>query len=273
MNDAAHNPPQPCSQPCTVSAINRLPAEEKRRIYTLQIPTDLLERFDLPPDLIDAQGNDLVKLICPEGSPSAEISLYHQAGFPDPVMTGHITDTINGQISVLLYVLNDPTSPRFDIDRLPDGSETKFGTAGRNLEAERRALEYGLAPGQIRAGLRLLGRAIDRFEHFVTSIGHELYFIEPLFYHNAVIFERYGFAYERGRRRMEAIHAGFGPGGELRRKLDGSTHFRRPQAADSIRLRSWAIHDGLLGETFTGITMYKRAGRKAGVDTCPGCDW
>ncbi len=56
---------------------------------------------------------------------------------------------------------------------------------------------------------------------------------------------------------MERIDSGFAPGGELRARLDGSNPFRMPEAADSIRLRSWAIHDGILDETFTNITMYK----------------
>jgi acetoin utilization protein AcuC len=100
-----------------------------------------------------------------------------------------------------------------------------------------------------------------------------MYFVEPLYYHNAVIFERYGFAYQMGRRRMEAIHAGFQEGGELYRALDDANPFRPERAANSIRLRSWAIHDGILGEPFTAVTMYKRIGRSADISTTPGCAW
>jgi hypothetical protein len=60
---------------------------------------------------------------------------------------------------------------------------------------------------------------------------------------------------------MESIHAGFQPGGDLHTQLDGSTPFRKPDAANSIRKRSWAIHDGILGEPFTNVTMYKRIGK------------
>jgi acetoin utilization protein AcuC len=55
----------------------------------------------------------------------------------------------------------------------------------------------------------------------------------------------------------------------LFRALDNSTPFRRPNAWNSIRGRSWAIHDGILGEPWHGIQMYKRVGRHAGVDTFP----
>jgi hypothetical protein len=174
---------------------------------------------------------------------------------------------------VLLYILNDPESRRFDVDRMPDGAPTRFGTLKRNLEAERAALEFGLAPGQIRRGLRLLQPATAAFEDFITSLGHDIYFIEPLYYHNAVIFERYGFAYQVGKRRMERIHAGFQEGGELHQRLAAANPFRSPRAAHSIRLRSWAIHDGILGEPFTDITMYKQIGKSANITTTPGCDW
>jgi acetoin utilization protein AcuC len=262
-NPAAHS----------IASINALPPQEKRAIYTRLIPGALFERFQLPPTLITPQGEDLLRLGGREDGTDAEMALYHQPGFPDPILYGHITDTLNGHVHVLLYILNDPTSPRFDVDRLPDGTPTQFGIRLRNLEAEAAAMRFGLAPGQIRRGLRLLGQAIQAFEAFIASLGHEIYFNEPLYYHNAVIFERYGFAYQKGRRLMERIHQGFAEGGDLRAMLDGSTPFRQPQAADSIRLRSWALHDRLLGEPFSDVTMYKRIGVHAGVDTCPGCEW
>jgi hypothetical protein len=173
----------------------------------------------------------------------------------------------------LLYILNDPDSPRFDVDKMPDGSATKFGTLMRNLDAEKAALQAGLAPGQVRRGLRLLRPAMDAFEQFIVSLGHDMYYVEPLYYHNAVIFERYGFAYQVGKRRMEGIQAGFGEGGELSQRLDSSNPFRSSKAANSIRLRSWAIHDGILGEPFTNVTMYKRVGKSADINTTSGCEW
>jgi hypothetical protein len=259
--------------PSTIGSINLLPDHEKRDIYRRVIPAELLERFRLSPYLMDTQGRDLVTLKCAPGSTDVQMSLYHQYGFPDPVLYGHLSDTMNGQIHVLLYILNDPDSPRFDVDRLPDGTPTRFGTLRRNLQAEAAAMQAGLAPGQVRAGLRLLPAAIAAFEKFVESLGHDLYFVEPLYYHNAVIFERYGFTYQVGRRLMERIQAGFSPGGDLLAGLDGASPFRRPEAAGGIRLRSWAIHDGLLGEPFTRVTMYKRVGVDAGVRTCPDCGW
>lgn len=257
----------------TISGVNQLPDPEKRKIYARLIPEGLCKRFNLPSSLIDPQGNDLLGISGSAGTTSAEMSLYHEHGFPDPILYGHITDTINGQIHVLLYILNDPNSPRFDVDKMPDGSPTNFGTQRRNIPAETAAMQAGLAPGQVRRGLRLLGEAIAAFERFVSSLGHSMYFAEPLYYHNAVIFESYGFGYAKGRKLMETIQSGFASGGELHRHLDDSSPFRSAQAANSIRLRSWALHDGLLGEPFSGVTMYKPVGKNMSMVTCTDCDW
>lgn len=256
--------------PSTIGGINRLPEPEKRAIYARYIPRELIQKFSLP-DL--AQNHELLQFRFAEGFSDVEMSVYHQAGFPDPVLYAHLSDTLNGQIHVLLYILNDPEAPRFDVDRMPDGSPTRFGTLKRNLGAEKAALDFGLAPGQVRRGLRLLQPATAAFEEFITSLGHDMYFVEPLYYHNAVIFERYGFAYQVGKRKMEAIHAGFQEGGELRGKLDDANPFRSSGAANGVRLRSWAIHDGILGEPFTDVTMYKRIGKSADISTTPGATW
>jgi hypothetical protein len=192
--------------PSTIGGINKLPEEEKRAIYERYIPRELIDRYDLP-SLTERQ--DLLQFRFAEGASDVEMRLYHQPDFPDPVLYAHLADTMNGQIHVLLYILNDPESPRFDVDRMPDGSPTRFGTLKRNLDAETAAMESGLAPGQVRRGLRLLRSATDAFEQFVISLGHDMFFIEPLYYHNAVISERHGYAYQIGKRRMESIHAGF----------------------------------------------------------------
>ena len=257
----------------TISSINRLPPEDKRQIYSRIIPEEILTKFGMDRKRLSKEDVDLLKLKAPPGSVTAEMELRHTSEFPDPVLYGHLEDTLSGHIHILLYVLNDPDSPRFDVDRLPDSTPTKFGILARNLDAELAAMRYGLAPGQVRRGLRLLGEAIQAFERFIESLGQDLYFAEPLYYHTAVLFERYGFAYQKGRKLMERIQKGFNDGGDLNPLLDDSTPFRSAQAAHSVRLRSWAIHDNLLGEPFTDVTMYKRVGRSAGVSTCGECDW
>jgi hypothetical protein len=259
--------------PLSIAGVNRLEAQEKRAIYGGLIPRDLLDRFGIGPDLRDAAGNDLAEFRCERGATDVVVVLRHAPDAPDPLLYAHVTDTVSGQIHVLLFIVNDPESPRFDVDRMPDGQPTQFGVLCRNLAAEIEALRFGLAPGQVRRGLRLLQPSIGAFEGFVSSLGHDLYFVEPLFYHNAVLFERFGFSYQRGRRLMEGIDSGFRPSGGLARQLDGSTPFREPRAGETIRGRSWAIHDGILGYPFQEVTMFKRVGQGSSVSTFPDGSW
>jgi hypothetical protein len=156
---------------------------------------------------------------------------------------------------------------------MPDGSKTQFGIFKRNLEAEKAAMFAGLAPGQVRKGLRILKYSISSFEEFVSSLDHDLFFAEPLHYHNAIIFEQYGFAYLKGRRLMERINQGFKKGQEYEVLLDSSSPFRTPEMANSICGRSWAIHDGILGHAFDHVTMYKSINRHAGIQTFPNGKW
>ena len=254
----------------TIGGINKLSEHEKRAIYARYIPQELIQKFDLPNPIED---NDLLRFRFAAGASDVEMMLYHQPDFPDPILYAHIADNINGQIHILLYILNDPEAPRFDVDKMPDGSLTRFGIQKRNIKAEEAALKANLSPGQIRQGLHVFQPAMDHFEDFVTSLHHDMYFVEPLYYHNAIIFERHGYSYQMGKRQMEGINSGFQPGGEYSQLLDNSNPFRTSAAADSIRLRSWAIHDGILGEPFTNVTMYKRVGKQAQINTAPECKW
>jgi hypothetical protein len=257
----------------SIAGINRLHEEEKLAIYSSFIPRVLLERFLIREDFKDEQDRSLLSIQCSSGATDVTLDLRHQHDAQDPLLYAHLTDTINGQIHVLLYVVNDPSSPRFDIDRLPDGTPTEFGIFMRNIPAEIAAMEARLAPGQVRSGLRILRYSIEAFENFVKSLGQDIYFIEPLSYHNSIVFERYGFAYLQGLHLMKSIHAGFGPGGEYYLRLDNSTPFRHVDMHDSIRGRSWAIHDGIMRSPFTEVTLYKRVGEHSGIDTFPNGDW
>jgi hypothetical protein len=253
----------------SITNINNLSQQEKRDIFIRLIPNEVFDRFNINPDLYDDQGHDLIKFKGEVDSQSLETCIYHEYGFEDPLIYSHLSDTLNNKIHVLLYIMNNPNSPRFDIDRMPDGTETIFGTQARNLEAEQAAMEYGLFPGQIRKGLNILGKAVESFEVFVENLGHNIYFVEPLHYHNAIIFERYGFNYQSGRKRMEKIHLDFSVEKKYLPQLSNSP-FRKLDAEKSLFFRSWAIHDGILGEPFTYVTMYKMIGKKFNVNTAPG---
>ena len=189
--------------PSTIGGINLLNDAAKFEIYSRAIPKELIERFNIPA-LESVQIKNYLQFKFAPGNSDVEIFLFHKPEFKDPILYGHLTDTINGQIHILLYVLNNPFAQRYDVDRMPDGTMTRFGTLKRNIPAELAAMEADLAPGQVRQGLRLLTQAISAFESFVASLGHDIYFVEPLYYHNAILFERYGFNYQVGRNLWKA---------------------------------------------------------------------
>jgi hypothetical protein len=255
----------------SLGQINDLAPPLKEEIYRRLLPAKLLVDYGIDPQtLCDDQGNGLVTFTCLEGSRSVEIDVRPEAGFPDPLLYLEMADTRLNQIEVMLFAVNDPQAERFETDRDWRGQRTKFGTLRRNIPEEIRAMEAGLAPGQVRKGLGLSRTLVPLFEGFVACLSHDYYLMEPLAYHNAILFERLGCNYVQGRRKMQWIHLGFQPDGLLYERLDGSTPFRQPDAWRTIRGRSWAIHDGILGEPWHGIRMYKRVSHHAGVDTFPG---
>jgi hypothetical protein len=254
----------------SIRQINSLSRATKHSLYCSLVPLSILNEpctttLNAPqaPDALS------IRLNCPENTGFVEIDIRHPYDRRDPLLYVHLADTPSAQLEVLLMRVNDPYGPRFEIDQDWQGEPTKLGTAARNIPAEIAAIKAGLAPGQVRKGLRLCGDLIPIMERFAASLGKSRFFIEPLAYHNAILFERYGFAYLRGRIAMEWIHNEFGPEGDLYAKLDGSTPFRMPGAEKTIRGRSWAIHDGILGANWANVRMYKRVDYHAGLCTFP----
>jgi hypothetical protein len=263
----------------SIQEINALPREVAEALYARLVPEELFDRFAIDPaTLCDRDGVKLVRVTAPADKPWARVEVRSSAEDRDPAL---LVDVEMSPLSVpeLAFVqITDPAGPRFAIDRDPDGRDTLFGTASRNLVEETRAMADGLAPGQVRRGLRLLPRVLDCMESFCTLIGKEIYLIEPLFYHSAILYERRGCGYLMGRDVMEEIHAGFSEGGALLKALDGSSRFRAPDAARTVRGRSWALHDGVIEGLWGGagvgsVKMYKAAGRPAGINTFPGAPY
>lgn len=266
-------PSPPGSWPNSIRGINALAAPTKYAVYRTLIAPWIIEQFSIEPATLTINGDPAVRIKAPANSRAMEMSIWHNQSAHDPIVYINMADTFNNQLMVLLVVINDPTSPRYAIDRTADGEATELGTITRNVEAEITAMDAGLAPAQIRAGLRSFRSLVPVFETFVANMGHDIFLIEPLAYHNAITFEHYGFNYQYGRHEMEQINQAFQPGGVLFQKLDNSTPFRAPDAWRTVRGRSWAIHDGILGHPYTGIRMYKRIGINAGINTFPDAIW
>jgi len=258
----------------SLQELNGLPAPIRDGLYGRLIPSEVCARVGVDPTTgLNAVGHRLLRVFAPPEQSWARVELRASRDDRDPVV---LVDVEMGPFAVpeLSFVqVTDPGAERFAIDRDEEGQDTLFGTVTRNLTEERRALAAGLAPGQVRRGLRLLGRVLDSMDDFCRLLGKELFLVEPLFYHSALLYERHGCDYFLGRELMETIDGEFRHGGRLHRALDGSTVFRDPEFAWGIRGRSWAIHDGVLvaldGAVWGGVKMYRRVGHPASVATSP----
>ncbi len=259
--------------PSSICELNNLPLDQREAIYRTLIPDWLYTRYGVDPLTLAANGHKVVQFQFAAGSRAAEITVKRRAEDLDPMLYLNIADTFNNQIIVLMLIANDPEAPRFNTDVDQHGNFTSFGTSGRNRPAELAAMAAGLAPGQVRRGLRFFRAALPLFAQFVQRLGHDMFLIEPLAYHNAIMFERYGFGYIRGQRDMAQIHADFQPGGALHSKLSPDKPFQQPAAWKTVRGRSWAIHDGILGHPFTGFQMYRLIDRSLNVNTFPDAVW
>lgn len=259
----------------SILELNALPEGVREQLYLRLVPSALLARFGVNPrTLCGATGERLVRITAPDGAPWARVELRAREDDRDPVLLVDTGMSPFGVPELSFVQITDPAAPRYGIDRDEDGQDTLLGTSGRHLDEEQRALGDGLAPGQVRRGLRMLPQVLAAMDAFCLLLGREFYLLEPLFYHSALLYERQGCDYFIGRDRMDEIHAGFQPGGELRARLDDSTAFRRAAFAGTVRGRSWAIHDGVLGQTlgeaWSSVKMYRVPGRPAAVSTFPG---
>ena len=205
---------------------------------------------------LNPAGEKVVNVEADPRTPYVLVELRDQPGDKDCIFYLELEDTAFGKLEVSFLIINDPRAPRFDTDLDEQGRRTKFATVRRNLPEEVRAMQAGLAPAQVRKGLHLLKDFLALVMDFAECMGQDMIISEPLTYNAAITFERHGWDYMRGRRRMEQINQGFQPGGELFAQLDGSTPFRQPGMDQTVLGRSWAVHDGILGEPWRGVEMY-----------------
>ena len=259
--------------PVTIRQLNNLPENVKRRVYRGLIPPALLTRFSIDP--IQWTGGNKEPMVILNAEPNSEKVLITARNSPDHAdefFALELADNSLNGIELNLIVLNDPTAPRFSIDYTDDGQPTMFGTLKRNLKAEEEAKNAGLAPGQVHVGLGGSRVVFEQIDTFLSMLGHRAYFLEPLTYASAWVFERRGFAYVRGHKLMDDIQREFQSGGALDQCLEDGSVFRKRDQAATVRGRAWAIHDGILDALdlrWDKIRMVKQIGRHAGVETFP----
>ncbi|MBE0599232.1 MAG: hypothetical protein IH614_18470 [Desulfuromonadales bacterium] len=252
----------------SLADINRLPMPAKESIYRQLIPEELFVRFGIDRDnLRGSDGDRKVRFLCPAGLGVLRIEVRLRPTDADCLFFVEIADTPYGQVELSFCLVNDPASPRFNVDRDEAGRDNCFGTLRRNLEAEKQAMAAGLAPHQVRRGMRLFAPFFRHLEQLVAALGVSSIVAEPLSYDNAVRYEGYGFDYLTGKQLMLSIDREFRPGGALWKRLDDSTPFRRRGMEKTVRGRSWAIHDGILEHPWDGVRIYKIPGLNAGINT------
>ena len=263
--------------PVTIKALNSLPENPKLRLYRTLIPIQVLADFDINPRTWQNPDRlSQVKLDAEKDSNKVKITAWYGEDPSNEFFYLELADNAYNGIDLNFLIVNNPISPKFRTDFDDEGRETLFGTVRRNLAEEEKAMHTGLAPGQIREGLRCSQTVFTHIETFLTMMAHHAFFLEPLTYVSAWIFEKRGFAYSKGHQLMDTIHKEFQPGGELNKALDGSTPFRQPDQWDTVRGRAWAIHDGILeaiDRKWDDLKMIKQVGRHAGANTFPDAEY
>ncbi|MCX5886785.1 MAG: hypothetical protein NT096_12895 [Proteobacteria bacterium] len=262
-----------------VAMLNCCPEVERNEVYSLLLPSTIFERFQIDPKTFENAREKKVVQIVSHGCGETTIEVRLNPGDKDCIFYMDVADSSDlVQLLWSFININDPSGERFntDVDECGNDLWLKWGT--RNLKEELRSMKAGLAPGQTRRGLRLMNEVNRCLDTFCCVLNIKSIFMEALFYHNAIIYERHGFRYFEGEKRMRRINELFQAGGKLYEKLDGSTPFRRRGLEKTVRGRSWAIHDGILNDIVDDILdepwyppkMYRMVGQYYNIDTFPG---
>src|SRR5689334_18864411 len=114
--------------PESIRGINDLSRDVKEQIYLTLVPPEVFSRFNISP-----ADRECVRINCPPDTRSFEIVIYEKPNSRDPIVYLQMADTLNFQIAVLLFVINDVSSERFNVDVDSNGLPTRFGTQRRNI--------------------------------------------------------------------------------------------------------------------------------------------
>ncbi len=260
----------------SIAKVNRLPREERDQIYLRLVPESIFEKFKIDRKaLTNPFGERVVRGIFPPDDNFACIEVKYRPTDKDCIFSCQLSlASFMESLHLDFLIINDPFSERFNVDVDEFGKDTMLGARSRNIPEETRAMEAGLAPGMVRKGLKLLREFSNSLEGFIEPLGLKTITTRALYYHNAILWEKYGFTYFKGGRMMKKVHEEFQPGGVLFERLDNSTPFRKKGMEQTVRGRSWAIYDGVLVDAFDeeweSPMMYRILGKNFSVDTFPG---
>lgn len=259
----------------SIAKLNRLPRGERDRIYLHLVPESIFERFQIDHKTLKNQfGERVVMGIFPPDENFGCIEVKYRSGDRDCIFSCQVSlEAFMQSLHLDFLIINNPFSERFDVDIDEQGRDTFFGTRSRNIQEEIKSMGVGLAPGMVRQGLRLIGESIKCLDVFMATLELKTITAGAFFYHNAIMWEKYGFTYFKGGKMMEKIDKELRPGGLLYEKLDNSTPFRRKGMEQSVRGRSWAIYDGIyldaFDEEWESPVMYRTLEKDFKINTFP----
>lgn len=258
----------------SIAALLHAPDEARARSLDVLVPAALRRHFGLPDHAPWRNGDSGLQRWSPGPRPGTlRVAVWPELRGEDPALALDLADHPFGKLEAAWIALNRLDGPRYAVDRDAEGKAIALGTGVRNLAEERRALADGLAPNQVRPGLGLFRPLLRSIESFARGLGADTLYVVPLAYHNAIQYERCGFTYASEEQELEEIHRRFQPGGDLHARLDGTSPFRQPAQAGTVRGRSWAIHDGILGQRWVPPAMYKFIERDFQTCSFPGAVW
>lgn len=251
-----------------------LPEAERLDMVRILVPKACFRQFEIDADTFqDREGRLRLRILYRNQGRIMCVRITDPEAQLDPIYSIFLQDYEEDGVDCIGLNINDPGSERFQVDldeygRIP----ADLFSGRRNIKEEIRAMKAGLAPGQVRKGLRLIGDVLQGLEAFLRMIGKRWIYCEAMAYHNAMVYEKHGFGYQfrTWENEMVWIDREFRhPHGVFLKKLDGSNPFRQPGMEETVRGRSWAIHDGVMGRPWSRPGMVKEVGVHSEVNTFP----
>lgn len=251
-----------------------LPETERLDLVRILVPAGVFRQFHIDPETFqDDEGRLRLRVLYRDQGRILCVKIIDPTTRLDSIYSIFLQDYEEDGVDCIGLNINDPQSKRFQVDldeygRIP----AELLSGRRNIKEEIRAMKAGLAPGQVRKGLRLIGDVLQGLEHFLRKSGKRWIYCEAMAYHNAMVYERHGFGYQFKTLEDEMLwidHEFRSPQGLFFKKLDGSNPFRQPGMESTVRGRSWAIHDGIMGRPWSRPGMLKEVGVHSQVNTFP----
>ncbi len=155
-----------------IPQIQALPEAEWFDLFSCLIPQECFSQFGIDPNTFeDSQGRLRLRVLYRGQGRILNVRITNPADPVDPIYSIFMQEYGEEGVEVLGLNINDPASERFEVDvdeygRIP----ADLVSGRRNIPEEIRAMHAGLAPGQVRRGLRWTRGALEGLEEFLRRI-------------------------------------------------------------------------------------------------------